>query len=97
MPHTPNPARGEVVVPLAGTPRRLCLTLGALARIEAALGLDDWSQLPGRFGRLSATELTAVLAALLRGGGEDPAVLDAQPVTIPEAVAAVAATLAASA
>ena len=95
--HTPNPARGEVVVPLAGTPRRLCLTLGALARIEAALGLDDWSQLPERFGRLSATELTTVLAALLEGGGEDPGVLDARPVTIPEAVAAIAAALAACA
>jgi len=97
MPHTPNPARGEVVVPLAGTPRRLCLTLGALARIEAVLGLQDWSALPERFARLSATELTAVLAALLDGGGEDPAVLDAAPVAIPEAVAAVAAALAACA
>ena len=90
---TPNPTRGEVSVPLAGTPRRLCLTLGALARIEAALQLDDWSQLPDRFGRMSATELTAVLAALLEGGGEDPDVLTAQPVTLPEAVAAVAAAL----
>ncbi len=97
MPLTPNPARGEVVVPLAGSPRRLCLTLGALARIEAILGLDDWSALPERFGRLSARELLAVLAALLEGGGEDPAVLDAAPVSIPEAVAAVAATLVASA
>jgi hypothetical protein len=97
MPHTPNPARGEVVVLLAETPRRLCLTLGALARIEAALGLPDWSALPERFARLSATELTAVLAALLEGGGEDPAVLDAAPVAIPEAVAAVAAALAAAA
>jgi hypothetical protein len=94
---TPNPARGEVVVPLAGTPRRLCLTLGALARIEAALGLDDWSALPERFGRLSATELTAVLAALLEGGGEEASVLDDHPVTIPEAVAAIAAALAACA
>jgi len=93
MPHTPNPARGEVVVPLAGTPRRLCLTLGALARIEAALGLRDWSALPERFARLSASELLAVLAALLEGGGEDPAAPDG--VSIPEAVAAVAAALAA--
>ncbi len=95
MPHTPNPARGEVLVPLAGTPRRLCLTLGALARIEAALGLDDWSALPERFGRLSATELLAVLSALLEGGGEDPAAADG--VSIPEAAAAVAAALAAAA
>ncbi|CAN5368675.1 GTA-gp10 family protein [soil metagenome] len=94
---TPNPARGEVVVPLAGTPRRLCLTLGALAQIESALNLDDWSQLPERFGRLSATELTAVLAALLQGGGEDPDMLATTPVSIPEAVAAVAAALAAQA
>ena len=84
-------------MPLAGAPRRLCLTLGALARIEAALGLDDWSQLPERFGRLSATELTTVLAALLEGGGENPDVLHAHPVTIPEAVAAIAAALAACA
>lgn len=97
MPHTPNAIRGEVVVPLAGAPRRLCLTLGALARIEAVLRLDDWSALPERFGRLSATELLAVLAALLEGGGEDPAALDAAPVSIPEAVAAVAAALVASA
>jgi hypothetical protein len=94
---TPNPARGEVTVPLGGTPRRLCLTLGALARIEAALRLDDWSQLPQRFGRLSATELTAVLAALLEGGGEDPGVLSQRPVSVPEAVAAVAAALSACA
>jgi hypothetical protein len=94
---TPNPARGEVVVPLAGTPRRLCLTLGALARIETALNLDDWSALPERFGRLSGAELLAVLAALLEGGGEDPALLDAAPVSIPEAVAAVASALSACA
>jgi hypothetical protein len=94
---TPNPARGEVTVHLGGVPRRLCLTLGALARIEAALGLDDWSQLPERFGRLSATDLIAVLAALLEGGGEDPAVLSQRPVSVPEAVAAVAAALSACA
>ncbi|WP_419318014.1 GTA-gp10 family protein [Caulobacter sp. ErkDOM-E] len=88
----PNPARGEVAITLAGTPRRLCLTLGALARIEGALNLTDWRELPGRMETLSARELLAVLAALIEG---EPADLSA--VTIPEAVAAVAATLAASA
>jgi len=91
----PNPSRGEVVVALAGTPRRLCLTLGALARIEAALDLADWRDLPARMERLSARELMALLAALLDGGGE-PA-LAGVGVTVPEAVAAVAAALAASA
>jgi len=88
----PNPARGEVVVTLAGAPRRLCLTLGALARIEAALNLTDWRDLPTRMETLSARELLAVLASLIEG---EPVPLDA--VTLPEAVAAVAAALAASA
>lgn len=91
----PNTARGEVVVTLAGTPRRLCLTLGALARIEAALGLSDWSQLPDRIASLTAGDLAAVLAALLDGGGEDPAI--AARATVQEAAAALAAALAASA
>ena len=91
----PNTARGEVVVTLAGAPRRLCLTLGALARIEAALGLSDWSRLPDRIATLTAGDLTAVLAALLDGGGE-PAEIAALA-TVPEAASALAAALAASA
>jgi hypothetical protein len=91
----PNPARGEVVVTIAGAPRRLCLTLGALARIEAALGLSDWSQLPARIATLSAAELFAILAALLDGGGEDPDI--AGRATVPEAAGALAAALAACA
>jgi hypothetical protein len=95
----PNPARGEVTVTLAGAPRRLCLTLGALARIEAALGLSDWSQLPDRIATLSAQDLTAVLAALLDGGGEPPTSVGevAGRATVPEAASALAAALAASA
>jgi len=91
----PNTARGEVVVTVAGAPRRLCLTLGALARIEGALGLSDWSQLPDRIATLSAGDLTAVLAALLDGGGEAAEI--AAHATVPEAAAALAAALAASA
>lgn len=91
----PNPARGEVVVVIAGAPRRLCLTLGALARIEAALSLSDWSQLPERVATLSAAELSAILAALLDGGGETPEI--AARATIPEAASALAAALAACA
>ncbi|ALL12581.1 GTA-gp10 family protein [Caulobacter henricii] len=88
----PNPARGEVIVDLAGNSHCLCLTLGALARIEAALNLTDWRDLPARMETLSARELMAVLAALIVG---EPADLGA--VTVPEAVAAVAAALAAAA
>ena len=65
-----NGARGEVVAVLAGAERRLCLTLGALAEIEAGLGLDGLAGLAERMRALSARDLTVVLAALLRGGGE---------------------------
>ena len=65
-----NGARGEVVVVLAGAERRLCLTLGALAEIETGLELDGLSGLAERMRALSARDLTVVLAALLRGGGE---------------------------
>ena len=67
---TANGARGEVTARLAGAERRLCLTLGALAEIETALGVEGLDGLAERMRRLSARDLTAVLAALLRGGGE---------------------------
>ena len=55
---------------LAGAERRLCLTLGALAEMETALGCDGLAALAERMRGLSARDLTVVLAALLRGGGE---------------------------
>jgi len=89
----PNLARGEAIVVLGGETRTLCLTLGGLARIEAALGLDDWSQLPERLARPSAGDLMAVLAALVDDelGPLDVARLDPR-----EAVDAVARALAAA-
>lgn len=65
-----NGARGEVIVTLAGQGRRLCLTLGALAEMETALGCEGLTGLAERMRALSARDLEVVLAALLRGGGE---------------------------
>lgn len=65
-----NGVRGEAVARLAGAERRLCLTLGALAEIETALGVSGIADLGERMRTLSAKDLMAVLAALLRGGGE---------------------------
>lgn len=65
-----NAARGEVLHRLAGSERCLCLTLGALAEMEAALQLVGSDALSLRLRSLSAGDLIAVLAALLRGGGE---------------------------
>jgi len=65
-----NGARGEIEVMLAGAARRLCLTLGALAEIETALGVEGLGALAERMRRLSARDLAVVLTALLRAGGE---------------------------
>lgn len=94
-----NPARGEVVASLAGEPRRLCLTLGALAELEGAFGLADWASMAARLCSPSAADLAVVLGALLRGGGEGAfaAELASAPVTPREAADAVAAAFVAAA
>lgn len=68
----PNRRRGEIAAELDGRSRRLCLTLGALAELEAALGAGDLSALAARFsaGRLSARDLIVLIGAGLRGAGE---------------------------
>ena len=94
-----NGARGEVVATLAGSERRLCLTLGALAEMETALACEGLVALAGRMRALSARDLTAVLAALLRGGGEEALAdqLAGAPVDPREAAEAVAKAFAAAA
>ncbi len=51
----------------------LCLTLGALAELEAKLQAPDLVGLSERFasGRISATDLIVVLGAGVRGGGNN--------------------------
>lgn len=68
-----NRRRGEIAAILDGRPYRLCLTLGALAELEAAYAADDLAALVERFsgGRLSALDLIRVIGAGLRGAGED--------------------------
>jgi len=94
-----NGARGEVVATLAGGERRLCLTLGALAEMETALECEGLAALAERMRALSARDLTTVLAALLRGGGEGALAdqLAEAPVDPREAVEAVAKAFAAAA
>ena len=68
----PNLHRGETEAEIGGVRRRLVLTLGALAELEAAFGADDLVALTERFasGRLKARDLTRIIAAGLRGAGE---------------------------
>jgi hypothetical protein len=66
-----NAQRGEISAVLEGEERVLCLTLGALAELEARLQAGDLVGLSERFssGRVSARDLTAIIGAGLRGGG----------------------------
>ena len=65
-----NGRRGEVEAIIDGERRILCLTLGALAEIETAFGVDNIGDLAGRLarGRIGAATIIAILAAALRGG-----------------------------
>ena len=68
-----NRHRGEIEAEIGGARRRLVLTLGALAELEAAFGADDLVALAERFGtgRLKARDLTRIIGAGLRGAGEN--------------------------
>ncbi len=75
-----NRARGEVLLSIDGRERRLCVTLGALAELEAAFDVISLAELGERLAQLTAADLITVLAALVAGGGE--------PVTTAELAAA---------
>ena len=63
-----NRIRGEVAAVLDGKPYKLCLTLGALAELEASLGASGIGGLANRLGAadLSASDALAVLGAALQ-------------------------------
>lgn len=67
-----NPQRGEVALVIDGRARRMRLSLGALAALEARLGAGSLVGLAEKFetGTVTAAELIALLAAGLRGAGE---------------------------
>lgn len=68
-----NPVRGEVAIVIDGRERRMRLTLGALAELEARLAAGSLTGLAERFesGAVSAADLIALLAAGLKGAGEE--------------------------
>lgn len=84
-----NAERGEVALEAGGRRVTLCLTLGALAEIEAGLGADGLEALGARLKRMTASDLALVLCALAKGGGEavDPASLRIAPGAAARAVA----------
>jgi hypothetical protein len=65
-----NRARGEVMLTVDDREVRLCVTLGALAELEAAFDVVSLTELGERLTHLTAADLILVLAALTKGGGE---------------------------
>lgn len=68
-----NRHRGEISAILDGIPRTLVLTLGALAELEDAFGGTDILAIADRLksGRISAGDCIRIIAAGLRGAGQD--------------------------
>lgn len=66
-----NKVRGEVEIELDGNKYTACLTLGALAEIEAALELESLDRIGERLKKPRVRDVVAILGAVLRGGGHD--------------------------
>ncbi len=68
-----NRHRGEINVVLNDRQWTLCLTLGALADLESYFGVDDLPKLADKLstGAFSSNALTEIIAAGLKGGGND--------------------------
>ena len=68
-----NRHRGEIAARLDGRDYTLCLTLGALAEMEAAFAARDLNDIAARFdaGRVSARDLLIVIGCGLRGAGHN--------------------------
>lgn len=66
-----NRRRGEIDAEFDDKRYRLCLTLGALAELEASYAADDLAALVTRFssGKLSASDLIRIIGSGLRGAG----------------------------
>lgn len=82
-----NRARGERTITVGETEYTLCLTLGALAEIEDKLEIEDITKIGEVFKTPKVKHLTAILLALMHGGGHpevDRDTLYAMPLNLKE-------------
>lgn len=68
-----NKARGEadLIVPGRAAPVTLCLSLGAMAELESAFSLDDFSGIGEVLKKPKGKDVATLVAALAKGGGHD--------------------------
>lgn len=69
-----NEKRGETIISINERPYILCLTLGGLAKIETAFGVNGLEHLDTKFQSLSANDVILLLAILLEGGANPLAI-----------------------
>jgi formyltetrahydrofolate synthetase len=92
----PNAARGETTLMVDGRPRRLCVTLGAMAALESAFGAESIVEVAARLAAPSSRDLMAVVKVLAAHGGDSPDAVEFEKLDIDptEAARAVAAAFA---
>lgn len=88
-----NAARGETTLVVGARPRRLCLTLGAMAALETAFDAETMSDVAARLAAPSSRDLLVVVKVLALHGGDSPDAaefdkLDIDPLEAARAVAA---------
>ena len=90
-----NKRRGEVGITLDDKRYTLCLTLGALAELEDAMGLGNIGELADRFasGQVKSGDLITILGAALRAGGADVSDREAAGMQCSEGAAALTKAL----
>jgi len=64
-----NPQRGEVTIEGPEGELKLCLTLGAIAQLEEALGIDSLTEIESVLTKASMKHMILIVKALLAGGG----------------------------
>lgn len=64
-----NPQRGEVTIDGPEGELKLCLTLGAVAQLEEALGIDSLTEIESVLKKASMKHLIHIIKALAAGGG----------------------------
>lgn len=64
-----NPQRGEVTIDGPEGKLKLCLTLGAIAQLEEALGIDSLTEVETVLKKASMKSMLIIVKALLAGGG----------------------------
>lgn len=83
-----NTARGEVSATLGGQSVRLCVTLGALAQLEAHFGVRGFTALGQALTQMGAQDVCVVLSALALDDLPPP-----ETFSLSEAVAAIVAAV----